>query len=50
MLRARKSRREEPLGAEVEELPAAGDAEQDKQIADSVGVAMLVVLETLPPA
>ena len=50
MLRARKSRREEPLGAEVDELPAAGDAEQDKQIADSVGVAMLVVLETLPPA
>jgi RNA polymerase sigma factor (sigma-70 family) len=50
MLRARKSRREEPLGAEVDELTAAGDAEQDKQIADSVGVAMLVVLETLPPA
>ena len=50
MLRSRKSRREEPLGAEVEELPAASDAEQDREIADSVGVAMLIVLETLPPA
>jgi ketosteroid isomerase-like protein len=50
MLRARKSRREEPLDAEVEELAAADDAEHDKQIADSVGVAMLIVLETLPPA
>ena len=50
MLRARKSRREEPIGVEAEALPAAGDAEQERQVADSVGVAMLVVLETLPPA
>jgi RNA polymerase sigma-70 factor (ECF subfamily) len=50
MLRARKSRREEPIGAETEALSAAGDSEWESQMTDSVGVAMLVVLETLPPA
>lgn len=49
-LRERKSRREVPVGREAEELPAADDPERDKQIADSIGVAMLVVLETLTPA
>jgi RNA polymerase sigma-70 factor (ECF subfamily) len=49
-LRERKSRREVPVGAEVETLPAADNPEQEKLIADSVGVAMLVVLETLTPA
>lgn len=50
MLRARKSRREEPL-----DQPAAAamvdedDPEQTLDMADSLGVALLVVLETLPP-
>jgi RNA polymerase sigma-70 factor (ECF subfamily) len=54
MLRSRKSRREEPLVPGVPE-PMSGDAdgmdaEQEMLLADSVGVAMLVVLETLEPA
>lgn len=53
MLRARKSRREELLGVESAE-PAndggSGDPEAELVMADSVGVALLVVLETLPPA
>src|SRR4029077_10038714 len=50
MLRARKSRREEPMGPHVAE-PAARDAhERDAEMADSVGAALLVVLETLAPA
>jgi RNA polymerase sigma-70 factor (ECF subfamily) len=49
-LRERKSRREVPVDAEVETLPAADNPEQEKLIADSVGVAMLVVLEALTPA
>jgi RNA polymerase sigma-70 factor (ECF subfamily) len=50
MLRERKSRREIPVNAEVEALPAADNPEREKLIADSIGVAMLVVLETLTPA
>jgi RNA polymerase sigma factor (sigma-70 family) len=50
MLRSRKSRREEPMGAHVPE-PAADDAHaRDTELADSVGAALLVVLETLAPA
>ncbi|MGW1745554.1 sigma-70 family RNA polymerase sigma factor [Streptomyces sp. NPDC002092] len=54
MLRSRKSRAEEPLEggtgtARVREV-LAGDPEQDALLADSVGVALLVVLETLTPA
>lgn len=54
MLRSRKSRREEPLVPGVPE-PISGDAdgmdaEQEMLLADSIGVAMLVVLETLEPA
>ena len=54
MLRARRSRREEPLGLLVRE-PLAGraggtDPEQEALLADSVGLALLVVLETLAPA
>ena len=50
MLRSRKSRREEPMGPQVPE-PAADDAqERDADMADSVGAALLVVLETLAPA
>jgi RNA polymerase sigma-70 factor (ECF subfamily) len=49
-LRERKTRREVPADNEVEALPAADNPEREKLIADSVGVAMLVVLETLTPA
>jgi RNA polymerase sigma factor (sigma-70 family) len=50
MLRARKSRREEPIGPDTPE-PSIHDAhEQDAEMADSVGAALLVVLETLAPA
>jgi RNA polymerase sigma-70 factor (ECF subfamily) len=54
MLRSRKSRREEPLGAHVPEpIVSAGDGvdpEHEALMADSVGLALLVVLETLAPA
>ncbi|MFJ9541664.1 sigma-70 family RNA polymerase sigma factor [Streptomyces sp. NPDC101225] len=51
MLRTRKSRAEEPLEttAPVVDASVAGP-EQDALLADSVGVALLVVLETLSPA
>ena len=50
MLRARKSRREEPMGPQVPEPAAADEHERDTEMADSVGAALLVVLETLAPA
>jgi RNA polymerase sigma-70 factor (ECF subfamily) len=54
MLRSRKSRREEPLGAHVSEpiVSRAGgtDPEHEALLADSVGPALLVILETLAPA
>jgi RNA polymerase sigma-70 factor (ECF subfamily) len=54
MLRSRKSRREEPLGAHLPEpivSPGDGiDPEHEAVLADSVGLALLVVLETLAPA
>jgi RNA polymerase sigma-70 factor (ECF subfamily) len=49
MLRARKTRREEPI-LNAEAIAGADDAERDLQIADSIGLAMLIVLETLSPA
>jgi RNA polymerase sigma factor (sigma-70 family) len=53
MLRSRKSRREEPLGAYVPEPIASRengiDPEHEALLADSVGLALLVVLETLAP-
>src|SRR3954449_9893841 len=50
MLRSRNARREEPLGLHVPE-PVVGDGpEQQALIADAVGLALLVVLETLEPA
>lgn len=53
MLRSRKSRREESLGAPVSEPIASRedgiDPEQEAILADSVGLALLVVLETLAP-
>ena len=55
MLRSRKSRREDPLtadepGAAANPASLAGSPEQEAILADSVGLAMLVVLDTLPPA
>jgi RNA polymerase sigma factor (sigma-70 family) len=56
MLRSRKSRREEPLDPDeaVAAVAGAGDAadgpESEAMLADSVGLALLVVLDTLPPA
>jgi len=48
MLRSRKTRGEEPLGAHLTE--PAMNPEQEALLADSVGLALLVVLETLEPA
>jgi RNA polymerase sigma factor (sigma-70 family) len=50
MLRSRKSRREEPLGPHVPEPVASPEHEREADLADSVGTALLVVLETLAPA
>ncbi|MEA2655878.1 MAG: hypothetical protein QOI23_1243 [Chloroflexota bacterium] len=54
MLRSRKSRREEPLGAPLADPPVnpegGTDPEHEAVLADSVGLALLVVLETLAPA
>ncbi|MEU5094104.1 sigma-70 family RNA polymerase sigma factor [Streptomyces sp. NPDC020996] len=51
MLRSRRSRAEEPLETTVPAaVTAPGDPEQDALLADSVGVALLVVLQTLTPA
>ena len=50
MLRSRKSRREEPIGPQVPEPVADNHAERESEMADSVGAALLVVLETLAPA
>jgi RNA polymerase sigma factor (sigma-70 family) len=54
MLRTRKSRREESLEASVSEPITSRDSEIDPEqealLADSVGLALLVVLDTLNPA
>jgi RNA polymerase sigma factor (sigma-70 family) len=54
MLRSRSSRREQPLGVHVPDpivSRADGiDPEHEALLADSVGLALLVVLETLTPA
>src|SRR5918997_142421 len=62
MLRSRRSRREGPLEEPLSQPPGArvpepivsradgGDPEQEVLLADSVGLALLVVLETLEPA
>jgi RNA polymerase sigma-70 factor, ECF subfamily len=53
-LRARRSRREEPLGPHVPEPIVSREDEADPEhealLADSVGLALQVVLETLAPA
>jgi RNA polymerase sigma-70 factor (ECF subfamily) len=52
MLRSRKARREEPLDLESPDalVEEEGDAEHDLVMADSLGLALLLVLETLTPA
>ncbi|HKW89938.1 MAG TPA: sigma-70 family RNA polymerase sigma factor [Candidatus Acidoferrales bacterium] len=54
MLRSRNSRHEEPLETEIPEpvlsRTATIDPEQELQLAESVGIALLVVLEKLEPA
>jgi RNA polymerase sigma-70 factor (ECF subfamily) len=54
MMRTRRSRREEPLGVHVPEPIVSSedglDPEHEALLADSVGLALLVVLETLTPA
>jgi RNA polymerase sigma-70 factor (ECF subfamily) len=57
VLRSRNQRREEPLDTHVPDPilasvdhPAVTDPEQEAMLADSVGLALLVVLETLSPA
>ena len=54
MLRSRRGRREEPLGDTMTEPPTAGrqtgDPEAAVLLADSVGPALMVVLDTLAPA
>ena len=53
VLRSRKSRREEPIGTQVIEPVLRGDGadpEGEAVLADAVGVALLVVLDTLTPA
>jgi RNA polymerase sigma-70 factor (ECF subfamily) len=54
MLRSRKSRREEPLSAHLPDRMVSRedgiDPEHEALLADSVGLALLVILETLAPA
>ena len=54
MLRARTSRREQPLGIQVPDPIVNGqsesDPEQEALLAESVGLALLVVLDRLAPA
>jgi RNA polymerase sigma-70 factor (ECF subfamily) len=51
MLRSRKSRREDPLDPDEAMAGAVAEGpESEAVLADSVGLALLVVLDTLPPA
>jgi RNA polymerase sigma-70 factor (ECF subfamily) len=54
MLRSRRSRREEPFGTHLPDPIVSADDEADPEhealLADSVGLALLVVLERLSPA
>ena len=52
MLRTRMARREDPLDVHVPDpivTPVSGDPEQHAVLADSVGLALLVILDTLSP-
>src|SRR5437879_8822807 len=48
MLRARASRREEAIAPQLPD-PAGADPQQEAELADSLGSALLVVLDTLTP-
>ncbi|GAA0423736.1 DNA-directed RNA polymerase sigma-70 factor [Acrocarpospora corrugata] len=50
MLRSRDSRREHPLDVRMPDQSEGSDPEGEALLADSVGLALLVVLETLTPA
>ena len=50
MLRVRRARREESADEAVPRLAAGADPEQEALLAESVGLAMLVVLDRLTPA
>ncbi len=53
VLRSRKAKREEPIGGQVQSSVVrweGADPEGEAVLADSVGVALLVVLDTLTPA
>lgn len=50
MLRSRKSRREEALGVRVPDPIVSPEGAEEAMLADSIGLALLVVLETLAPA
>lgn len=50
MLRSRRSRREEPPAQDDEFIADAADPEREALLAESVGLAMLAVLQRLPPA
>jgi RNA polymerase sigma-70 factor (ECF subfamily) len=49
-LRARKARREEPMSPDVPEPVSPETTDQEAMLSDSIGVALLVVLDTLNPA
>ena len=50
MLRSRRSRRQQPLALDGEFIPDAADPEREAMLAESVGLAMLAVLQRLVPA
>jgi len=50
MLQARRIRPEVPLAADAPEPATEADPEQEVLLADSIGLALLIVLETLSPA
>jgi RNA polymerase sigma-70 factor (ECF subfamily) len=53
MLQARRTRREDPVGTQPPDAPASGrlglDPQEEVLLADAVGPALLVVLDTLSP-
>ena len=50
MLRSRRSRHEQPLALDGAFIPDAADPEREAMLAESVGLAMLAVLQRLAPA
>jgi RNA polymerase sigma-70 factor (ECF subfamily) len=50
MLRSRRTRREDPLTDAGDDIPDTTDPEREAMLAESVGMAMMTVLERLAPA